>query len=285
VVRSISLKRNLFAKPYNTILLAKIEFANMEKLSNFNSKMRDCLDNIGSIEPKFIEEKMISWSSSILSKLSYHNVRNAFAFIGRTLEPKNLECKILSWSSSVSSYIEANPIIFSVQSGNNIGGDAVQTYVNLPYLGAVSLDIFLFSSSAIISRGYMFCRSRRQSSHIIGGGKTYGNATNKSFRPELNIGPPSPPVKSTIVQGYKDKSLSKTIGECQEVKKSLRRVADPELARKEKKTQLARQNARTKIKGNNSCDEYLGMSPCSLQDARRCLKQVTPDQRQRKTSS
>jgi hypothetical protein len=191
---------------------------------------------------------------------------------------------MISWSSSVSSYIEANPIIFSVQSGNNTGGDAVQTYVNLPYLGAVSLDIFLFSSSAIISWGYMFWRSRRQASHSNGGGNTYGNATNKFFKPEFNRGPPSPPVKSTIVKGYKDKSLYKTIGECQEVKKSLRRVADPELARKEKKTQLALQNIRTKIKGSNSSDGYLGMSPYSLQDARRCLKQVTSDQRQRKTS-
>jgi len=94
----------------------------------------------------------------------------------------------------------------------------------------------------------------------------------------------SPSVKSTIVKGFKDKSLYKTIGECQEVKKSLRRVADPELARKEKKTQLALQNVRTKIKGSDSSDGYLGMSSYSLQDARRCLKQVTSDQRQRKTS-
>ena len=196
------------------------------------------------------------------------------------MEPKNLERKILLWSSSALSYIEANPIIFSVQSGNDFGGEAVQTYVNLPCLGAVSLDAVLFSSLAIISRAHMFWRSRRRVSQITRDSTNCGNASNESLRSQLHRGRPTPPVKSTIVKGYKDKGLYKTIRECQNVKNTLRRVADPELARKEKKRQLALQNARTKIKGKNSSDGYLGMSPARLQDARRCLKKVTPDHRQ-----
>jgi len=257
----------------------------MEKLCNYNSNIRDCLANIGSIEPKFIEEKILLRSSSVLSKLSYNNLRDTFVFVGSLLEPNNLECKLRLWSSSVSSYIEYNPIIFSLPTEINISGEAVQTYVNVPYLGAVSLDIFLFSSSAIMSRAYMCWRSRRQASHIVRGGTTDGNTTNKSFRPELHRSPPSPPVKSTIVTGYKDKSLYKTIRECQDVKKLLRKVADPDLARKEKKTQLALQHTRSKIKGKDSSDGYLGMNPGSLQNARKFLKKVSPDQRQRKKSS
>ena len=160
IVARGSSTRRLFIRPFNT-LVEEIEFAKMEKLGNYNSNIRDCLANIGSIESKFIEEKILSWSSSVFSKLSYNNLRDTSVFVGSLLEPNNLECKLRLWSTSVSSYIEDNPIIFSLPTEFNISGEAVQTYVNLPYLGAVSLDVFLFSSSTIISRAYMFWRSRR----------------------------------------------------------------------------------------------------------------------------
>jgi len=146
--------------------------------------------------------------------------------------------------------------------------------VNLPYLGAVSLDIFLFSSSAILSRAYMFWRNR-QASQIAKDDNI--DAYDDGGNPHFRTGPRSPPVKATIVKGYKDKELYKTIKECQDVRKSLRKVADPEVARKEKKKQLALQNVSTKIKGQDSNnDGYLGMCPGSLQDARKFLKQVEP---------
>lgn len=260
-------------------MLQKTEFANMEILSNYKISPRDCLASIGSIETKFTEEKMLLWSASVSSKLSYSNLRDCFVFVGRSFAPKNIKCKAILWASSVSSYIKDNPIVFSLPTGNRIGEDGLQTYVNLPYLGAVSLDIFLFTSSAIVSRAYMFWRSQQQAPGIVKDGATTGNATIESVRPELHTVTPSPPVKSTIVKGFKDKSLYKTIKECQDVKKVLRRVEDPDLARKEKKMQLALQNVRCKIKGKNSSDGYLGMSPGTLQDARKFLKRVAPDQR------
>ena len=265
-----------------------VENLKMEKLSYSN--FRDSLASIWSFEPKIIEQKLLSWSSSVASKLSYNNLKDCLLASIRSLEPKNVERKLLSWSSSVSSYIKDNPVIFSVQKGNNVGGE-VQTYVNLPYLGAVSLDVFLFSSSAILSRSYMFWRSRRQAAALLelrksqilkDGGKTNDEnddiETKRTSKPQYHKGPSSPPVKATIVKGYKDKELYKTIKECQDVRKSLRKVADPEVARKEKKKQLALQNVSIKIKGRDSNDGYLGMCPGSLQDARKFLKQVEPDQ-------
>jgi len=80
------------------------------------------------------------------------------------------------------------------------------------------------------------------------------------------------------VKGYTDLSLYKTIQECQDVRKSLRKVADPELAREVKKKQLTLQNVRTKLKGDHLSDGYLGMSPGSLRHARKFLKPAKPDQ-------
>uniref|UniRef100_A0A7S4AAC6 Uncharacterized protein n=1 Tax=Pseudo-nitzschia australis TaxID=44445 RepID=A0A7S4AAC6_9STRA len=260
----------------------------MEKLSSYNTKLQDCFSIIHSIEPKLIEEKLLCWSSSLWNKLTYNDLRGCCITIGRLLEPKNIESKLLSWSTSASSCIENNPIIFSVPIGSNLGGNERQTYVNLPYLGAVSLDTFLFSSSAILSRAYMIWRNRqalrvqilqednrkRQESRIAKEDNDDGGNRHPHVR---RTDPRSPPVKATIVMGYKDKSLYKTMKECQDVRKSLRRVVDPEVARKEKKRILALQNVRHKVKGKHSSDGYLGMSPGSLQDARDFLTQVEPD--------
>eukprot|EP00527_Entomoneis_sp_CCMP2396_P006563 CAMPEP_0198142184 /NCGR_PEP_ID=MMETSP1443-20131203/5058_1 /TAXON_ID=186043 /ORGANISM="Entomoneis sp., Strain CCMP2396" /LENGTH=125 /DNA_ID=CAMNT_0043805145 /DNA_START=438 /DNA_END=811 /DNA_ORIENTATION=- len=94
--------------------------------------------------------------------------------------------------------------------------------------------------------------------------------------PHFRTGPRSPPVKATIVKGYKDESLYKTIQECQDVRKSFRRVADPEVARKEKKRQLSLQNVCYKIKGKDSSDGYLGMQNINLlRDVCSCCSWVT----------
>lgn len=232
----------------------------MEHLNNLSSWAKSV-----ETEPKLIMEKALGWSSSVWTELTVSNVRDTFVFIGRSIEPKNIERKTMSWLSSITSYIDANPIILSVPLPHNVGSNAVETHVNLPYLGPVSLDVFLFWSSAILTRAHMFWKSRQ----IKSGGTSHGNGTSEC--------PPSPPVKSTIVTGYKDKSLYKTIKECQDVKKSLRKTKDPDVVRKEKKIRLSLDSLRSSIKGENSSDGYLGMTPTSLRDARRFL---TPTPRQ-----
>ena len=227
----------------------------MEHLSNLSSWTKTL-----ETEPKLIMKKALGWSSSVWTELSVSNVRDAFVFIGRSIEPKNIERTTTSWLSYLTSYVEANPIIFSVRLPTNIGGNAVQTYVNLPYLGPISLDVFLFWSSAILTRIHMFWKSRQ----IKSGSTTRGNGISKC--------PPSPPVESTIVTGYKDKSLYETMKECQDVKKSLRKTKDPDVVRKEKKPLLTLETLRSNIKGEDSSDGYLGMTPTSLRDARRFLK-------------
>ena len=131
----------------------------MEHLSNLSSWTKTV-----ETEPKLIMEKALGWSSSIWTELSVSNVRDAFVFIGRSIEPKNIERKTTSWFSSFTSYIEANPIIFSVRLPTNIGGNAVQTYVNLPYLGHVSLDVFLFWS--YVHSNHVFNRSHQAHLYI-----------------------------------------------------------------------------------------------------------------------
>jgi hypothetical protein len=65
----------------------------------------------------------------------------------------------------------------------------------------------------------------------------------------------------------------------QDVRKSLRKIVDPEVTRKEKQERLKQQNIIRSISGQNgsstgSSDGYLGMSSNSLQEARRILKKV-----------
>lgn len=219
-----------------------------------------------SINPKLIEETLVSWSPSVWSELTYSNLRGCLIHVGRSLEPKNIENTLVLLSSSVSTFMKEKPILFSVPLGNGI-----QTYVNLPYAGAISLDVFLFWSSAVLSRAYMFWTNRRRK---IDGDVGRGSNNNHCRS--------SSPVKATVVTGYKDESLYKTIQEFQDVRKELRKVADPDLVRKEKKRQLAMQNLRCKIKGSASSDGYLGMSPLSLQNARKFLRHVEPAQQKAK---
>ena len=222
---------------------------------------------IGSlIEPEVVQEKLVVWSSSVYSKLTYDNFRDTFASIGRAAEPENIQHRTVSYFASITAYLEENPILFSI----SLRGET-QTYVNLPYFGAVSLDVFLFWSTAALTRAHMFLKSRRQTPRITR--DDGGSSSNESSGPQ---DPPSSPVKSTVVEGYKDESLYRTMRECQDVKTSLRKSPDPDLVRKEKKKNLRLQNIgtiRTKLNGKSSGDGYLGVSPNSLYQARRFLKQ------------
>lgn len=255
--------RSLCQARFSQTSPTKIKFVNMEFLRNLKS-----FANNAETDPKLIVEKSLAWSSSVIEEASLSNFRNAFVRIGRTMEPKNIEQKAMSLISSATTYIEANPIIFSVRLPNHIGDscNSVQTYVNLPYLGAVSFDVFLFWSSAILSRVHMFWKSRQRKCRNRGGSTT-------------GEGPPSPHAKSKILTGHKDKGLYKTMKECQDIKLSLRKTPDPEFMRKEKKNMLTLQKKR-----ENARDGYLGMSPCSLRDARRFLKEVSPSQTPREYS-
>ncbi|VEU41477.1 unnamed protein product [Pseudo-nitzschia multistriata] len=111
-------------------------------------------------------------------------------------------------------------------------------------------------------------------------GHRYGIITKESDYVEEaqeRAGIMSPPVKATIVKGYKDESLYKTMQECKDVRKSLRKVKDPDVARREKKMLLKKKALRYKIKGKDTSDGYLGMTPGSLQHVRRSLRHVDQD--------
>ena len=127
--------------------------------------------------------------------------------------------------------------------------------------------------------------------HSYSGKEYAGIATGENdhyYVDEHTLVPSSPAVvKATVlnVKAFKDESLYKTMQECEDVRKSLRRVKDPEVARKEKKSRLALQNLRYKAKGGGRDKEgdgaatdaaggYLGMTPGGLQDARKSLRKL-----------
>mmetsp|Transcript_12660 Transcript_12660/g.26694 ORF Transcript_12660/g.26694 Transcript_12660/m.26694 type:complete len:131 (-) Transcript_12660:362-754(-) len=114
-------------------------------------------------------------------------------------------------------------------------------------------------------------------------GKENTATTGESEHYYVDTGLPSSPlvVKATVlnVKAYKDESLYETMRECRDVRKSLRRVQDPEVTRREKKSRLALQNVRYKVKGGRDPEGtatdgggYLGMTPGGLQDARKSLR-------------
>lgn len=222
-------------------------------------------------------------------KLTYNNLRVFLSSTILTFDPlKDIQQKLSSWSLFASSYAKDNPI-FSVKAQNN-DGEGID--VNIPYLGSISLDVLLFSSSAILSRVLMFWRSRREQeqqrqasdrllSHtkIEDDGDDYNGTVERSRQLQQDINQSSP-VKVRVTKGFKDEGLHKTINTMQDVKKSLRKVADPEMTRKEKLKILKQQNIRRSISGQKDGrkDGYLGMSPDSLQDARKFLKEVVSDE-------
>lgn len=86
-------------------------------------------------------------------------------------------------------------------------------------------------------------------------------------------------VRARIIGGYKDSGLYRTMRECEDVKSKLRKVTDPDVARRKKLRQI-------KLRGiiiddatngdvhNTRGGGYLGMSPAELQGVRKVLKQV-----------
>ena len=215
-----------------------------------------------------------------MDRLTYNNLLDFLSSIISSYDtPKDIQKKVSTWSSSVSTYARDNPI-FSVK--KRINDDGGEIDVNIPYFGSISLDVFLFSSSAILSRVYIFWRSRRrrQRQVSIEEDDDDDDKIERSDKPQRDAYK-SPPVKATVVRGYKDEGLYETINRMQDVRKSLRKVVDPEVTRKEKQERLKQQNIVRSISGQNSgsctsscSDGYLGMSSNSLQEARKILKKV-----------
>eukprot|EP00543_Licmophora_paradoxa_P011123 CAMPEP_0202478642 /NCGR_PEP_ID=MMETSP1360-20130828/94565_1 /ASSEMBLY_ACC=CAM_ASM_000848 /TAXON_ID=515479 /ORGANISM="Licmophora paradoxa, Strain CCMP2313" /LENGTH=181 /DNA_ID=CAMNT_0049105927 /DNA_START=457 /DNA_END=1002 /DNA_ORIENTATION=- len=174
--------------------------------------------------------------------------------------------------------------------------------VDLPYIGLVSLEVLLFIGSAAAFRMYMFWRDRRcdngydnhdndndndEESNLKSGGKIVGGRTEGSPRQQWNRGnitrmdssfrssnlrsTKTPDAKATLLNAtnYRDKGLYQTIKECQERKHLLRKVKDPDNARKEKMMKL-RQNGLSK-------GGYLGLSSQQLQYHRSSLRNVVGD--------
>jgi hypothetical protein len=115
------------------------------------------------------------------------------------------------------------------------------TLVMLPYVEIwVPLDVVLFSSSAVVFRMYMAVRGwseRRRRNH----------QKRKPPSPPPTWSPPRQTrgmydgiVKATVINDsqYKDQGLQQTIDECKDVKRNLRKVEDPDIARKEKRASL-----------------------------------------------
>ncbi|KAG7350955.1 hypothetical protein IV203_010315 [Nitzschia inconspicua] len=154
----------------------------------------------------------------------------------------------LSWQSiaTLLQSIRDDPPVYRRQTGTT-----TEIMVRLPYVGPVSMDVFVFAFSATVFRIYLFwtgCTQRRRSN------KGTDNDNDRDV-----------PVKAKRITGYQDTSLHQTMKECQRVKQQLRKVQDPELARKERQRQM---------KFNTKNGGYLGMSKDTLQKARKDLKHV-----------
>jgi hypothetical protein len=181
-----------------------------------------------------------------------------------------LRRSVVSWSNQnlLQSYchsivrfvenIRNDPPIYRQQRGDD--GKHTEILVRLPCIGPVTLDVFAFASSALVVRVYMFWRGRVEHRR-----KTNNGNNHHSLRSNEALSKSSP-VKAKRVVGFRDDSLQKTIQECQDVKQRLRKIQDPELARKQRQRDL---------KCNTKDGGYLGMSRGSLQKARKDLKQVT----------
>jgi hypothetical protein len=129
--------------------------------------------------------------------------------------------------------------------------------VFLPKVGEVSTDILHFCGSVVVGSLYVYCRARGRKGKGDGQGQAYPDvrkeATKHSWKQR---------------NGFKDKSLYDFIDTCEKRRKTLRKVEDPQKAR------------RTKLDAIKQADKFkpkgpLGLSPDRLQIERRRLQNVT----------
>lgn len=166
------------------------------------------------------------------------------------------------WSSSmaIGRYLKNDVRVFATttqqrnQIGpNNISTDMIILSVASPdFLYNVSLDVFVFWSSAFLSRVYLFWRNRqmrrRDGNHCLPDDNSNDDARNRkptittTNNNDRHLSSPKY-VKATITEGYKDSSLQQTMMQMQTLKTSLRKIGyDPETKRQEKLQHLRQQN-------------------------------------------
>ena len=127
--------------------------------------------------------------------------------------------------------------------------------IPLPYIGDTSLDVIIFVGTSIFYRVYQWRRdalarsasSRKEEERL----RKRDNAIHRA----------------KTVEGYKDSGLYEFMDKCVERKRHLRKVGDPERARREKMKRISAES-KSNLKGS------LGLSPEKLQVERQRLHSV-----------
>ena len=146
---------------------------------------------------------------------------------------------------------------------------AVAPKVSLPYLGETSLDVIVFVSTAIYYRIYQWRRdalARRgmfgqETSHFVSDDQLRLRATD---HPDPH---PKSIYRAKTIEGFKDKGLYAFIDKCVESKQKLRKVDDPEVARRQKLRRI-------RVEGLSKSDNQIHLSPQKLQVERQRLRPV-----------
>ena len=139
--------------------------------------------------------------------------------------------------------------------------------IPLPYIGDTPLDVIIFVSTAIYYRVYQWRRDARARSLALALSACSGKEEERLYSHSLahshshlhREGDDNNGVvhRAKTVQGYKDPGLYEFMDMCVEQKQHLRKVGDPELARREKMKRISAES-----KSKLTCG--LGLSPEKL---------------------
>lgn len=160
----------------------------------------------------------------------------------------NLEKLIKQASSVVSSTVD-----FLTEPTKDGESRRLARKMNLPYFGETPTEVILFVASALSFRVYLWWRQQRGTS----------SGSDRKFWWKRGRHNSEPPVKSTPLPECKDRGLYEFMDKAKEQKAKLRRVQDPEVARKKKL-----QDIRNSMKPSGP----LGLSDDLLKDKRGRLK-------------
>ena len=149
---------------------------------------------------------------------------------------------------------------------------AVAPKITLPYLGETSVDVIVFVSTAISYRIYQWRRDvncSRGSCSAFGHARPHSNSDEQLTLSAKDHPDPHPSsiYRAKTIEGFKDKGLYAFIDTCVESKRTLRKVEDPEVARRQK---LKRLRAESLSKSN----DQLHLSPQKLRVERQRLRSV-----------
>jgi hypothetical protein len=124
---------------------------------------------------------------------------------------------------------------------------SVAPEIPLPYIGDTPLDVIIFVGTAIYYRLYQW---RRDSCDALS--RQEGKPPCSHREQDNNL-----VHRAKTIEGYKDSGLYEFMDKCVERKRHLRKVGDPELARREKMKRISAES-KSKLTGN------LGLSPEKL---------------------